>query len=38
MIQKEEISILMEYIHGTKWVLIKPVNTCFTDEFQVESN
>ena len=25
----------MEYTHGTKWVLIKPVDTCFTGEFQV---
>ena len=25
----------MEYTHGTKWVLIKPVDTCFTSEFQL---
>ena len=28
----------MEYTHGTKWVLIQPVNLWFTGEFQVESN
>jgi len=25
----------MEYTHWIKWVLIKPVNTCFTNEFQL---
>jgi len=25
----------VEYTHGTKWVLIKPVDACFTGEFQL---
>jgi len=25
----------MEYTHGTKWVLIKPVDACFTGELQL---
>jgi len=34
--KREEMSIPMEYTHGTKWVLINPLDTCFNGEFQVE--
>ena len=33
--EREEINISMECMHGTKWVLIKLVDACFTGEFQL---